>query len=76
MSPVTYPLYYRVYVHCMKGVNRSAAAVAAFLVLYHGLGAEEAWGAVGKLRPIANVGFQNTFHREVAEIAKENERGV
>ena len=40
-----------VYVHCMAGVNRSAAAMAAYLMREHGWGRERALAFVSSKRP-------------------------
>ena len=60
---------HRVFVHCMHGKNRSVAATVAYLVMHRGVGLEEAWEHVKRLRHQANVRTRNTFHRELARIA-------
>ena len=63
-----------VYVHCAHGRQRSAAAVASFLVIHKGLPLRDAWAAVAALRPCAHVGERNTFAREVHMLATEASR--
>ncbi len=59
-----------VYVHCMRGRNRSVACVAAYLVMFKRLDSNEAWDAIQDLRPVANVKDKNTFSREIENIQK------
>lgn len=61
---------HRVFVHCMHGKNRSVAAAVAYLVLHRGVPLDAAYRHVKHLRRQANVGERNTFHRELARIAK------
>lgn len=44
-----------VYIHCRAGVGRSAAAIAAYLIKYHGYTIEEAVAAVQRSRPQATI---------------------
>ena len=47
------------YVHCVSGINRSAAAVVAYLILYQTMSYEEAYVFVNNKRPgiLANKRF-------------------
>jgi hypothetical protein len=44
----------RVLVHCHAGVSRSATVVLLYLMVYHGLGLDEALALLRKARPIVN----------------------
>lgn len=63
-------------VHCMAGMQRSAASVAFFLILYQGMHAQDAMRMIKEKRniafhPSANFGrsiqyFDQRFHSEIA----------
>jgi Dual specificity phosphatase, catalytic domain len=63
-------------VHCMAGMQRSAASVAFFLILYRGMRAQDAMRMIKEKRsiafhPSANFGrsiqyFDQRFHSEIA----------
>lgn len=65
----------RILVHCMAGMQRSAAAVAMVLIAYRGIHANEAMQYIKQIRPIAFhpkanfirsiEGFDRRFHSEI-----------
>ena len=51
-----------VFIHCMAGMQRSAAIVASYLIVYRGYNVEEAISYIRKMRPIAFRPGPNFLH--------------